>query len=224
MWAMKHWMSEIRGGYPLLRAVSEQIVLEIMESLSADERISFGGALAKRGYPAELLSAWGYPLSTKERKFQNLYLNMIEGIVSGRLTLKKPRGRVSAETLSQKQRRRLKAAIVKALNPVLGAECENWGGWKEWRYCTPVGPWQVVTYVDIGGGCHELCYEHDVIAAEDAYLAENVNLLRWLGIASQTQWHGLSDSDIEPTARSLAKIIAYFVNAAPTLLDGLSPD
>jgi hypothetical protein len=221
---MEHWRSEIESGFPLLRGTGQQSVLEMIEPLDHEERVAFGEALAKRGHPPDLLSAWGYPLSERDREFQSLYLNMMEGVVSGRVRLSKYKDQMLKETLSRKQRREFKTAIVQALASVLGDEYQDWGGWKEWRYCTPLGPWQVITYIDIGGRFHELCYEHDIIASENLYLAENINLLRWLGIASQRQWHGVSDPDIERTAISLADIITYFMDAAPRLLDGLSPD
>jgi hypothetical protein len=120
--------------------------------------------------------------------------------------------------------KRLRACIIEALKPTLDQEYEDWGDWREWRYCKRAGPWYLMTYVDVGGQGQQLSYEHSIVVPQRVCLVEGVSILSWLGIAGQTDWQELDDSDAESTAEALARIVAHFMEAAPKLLEGLTPD
>lgn len=227
-WALEDWEREISENYALVRSVRDSVAsrtVRIMESLNSDEqRRSMAIALAKRARDPEVLIRCSHRLTERDKKLAQLFMDMFER-ESWREASKIPLGgfpqRLDQEKLNRKK---FKQCIIGALSPILGENYEDWGDWEEWRYCNRAGPWQVITSIDVGGQYHQLCYGHDIIASEHVYLAQNINLLRWLGIGSQTQWQFLLASDAEPTAEALARIVAHFMEAVPRLLEGLTPD
>lgn len=226
-WAKEDWKRELLDDFPFLRSIKGEIAgtaIRIIEALDNERRCSMAGALAKRGKSPKLLFRWGDPLTKDDEQFIKLYLDKYEEdrhrearkILPGMFPKRADRKSL--------RRRKLKQYIIKALSSVLGENYEDWGDWEEYRYHSIIGPWRIVTYIDVGGQSHQLCYHHDIEASEHVYLAQGISVLRWLGIASQTDWQCLYDSDAESTAQALAKMIAHFMDAAPKLLEGLSPD
>ncbi len=225
-WALDDWRREIDEGFPFLTTLQgllQKPILRLMNSLDGDERWLLAKALVKRGREDGVLTRWGDPFTDEDRQFEQLFLDMVSTVVSQPIILDLKDARARKRVFPKLNRRKFRRHIVTALSPVLGERYENWGG-GEWRYNTPVGPWQIMTYIDAGGSIHQLCYEHDIIASEHVYLTQNINLLRWLGIGSQTEWQGVGDSDAEATAKALAKIVGHFMSAVPKLLEGLTPD
>ena len=181
-------------------------------------------ALAKRARDPEVLIKCGHRLTERDKGLAQLFMDMFES-ESWRETSKiSPSGFLQKLDQKKLERKKFKQCIIRALSPILGENYEDCGDWEGWRYCNRVGPWQVITSIDVGGQYHQLCYEHDIIASEYVYLAQNINLFRWLGIASQTDWQDLLATDAEPTAEALARIIKHFMDAVPKLLEGLTPD
>jgi hypothetical protein len=122
-------------------------------------------------------------------------------------------------------RRIFRKYIKAALGPILGSDYENWGG-GNWRYCTTIGQWKVITWTDTGGKFHQVSYDHAIQVSKTQRLFEGgLSIIRWYGIAnSNTDWNDLKDEDAEQVAESLAKIIKHFLDAAPKLLEGLTLD
>ena len=227
-WVLQDWARGIEENFPLLHSVNATLILKIMEDFEDDKRWALAKALVKRGKSEELLKSCNDILTKQDKEYERFYVDMVTKSVSGEAYWDEERSRKAKEALLGPRHNRLnrwkfRKYIVQALIPILGEDYEDWGG-GEWRYRTQIGPWLVMTYIDTGGQGHQLCYEHDIIASEHVYLAENINLLRWFGIASQTDWQYLLASDAEPTAKGLAMIVAHFMNAVPKLLDGLTPD
>jgi hypothetical protein len=121
-------------------------------------------------------------------------------------------------------RGRFLAAVKAQLAPVLGAGAP-FSTTHEWRYDTPLGPWTLVTLIDVGGRAHQLAYSHDLHASVSRPLRQGVSLCGWLGIGGgHTTWDRLTQADTAEAARSLARVCAHFVQAAPALVDGVAPD
>jgi hypothetical protein len=227
-WALEDWRREIEQDFVFLRSLKEHLVLRMMESLRTEEQFSLARALVKRGRKQEFLEMLGDQLTRQEQKYVQWYANEITRAVSMPRVL--PEDTATSNQAPQKSsskklnRKKLKQCVAKAVSPILGNNFYDWGYWQEWMYFTKIGPWQVVSYFDVGSQFHQLCYDHSIIVSEQVRLLEGISILSWLGIAGQTQWQGLTDSDAESTADSLAQIVAHFMEAAPKLLDGLSPD
>ena len=97
----------------------------------------------------------------------------------------------------------------------------EWIGTGARRYTLQHGPWVVHTYVDTAGRTHQLCYDHRISAGNRSFLLERTSLLCWLGIAGQTDWSDVFDSDAEELVASFGKICRHFLNALPGLLNDL---
>ena len=222
-WALEDWRRELEEDFRLLRKVADPVPLRIIEALDKPRRFLFAKALVKRFTPAHVLAQCGDSFTDEDAQLIQIYIDAVTSVVSGPTSIGSEDDRyLSATSLCELDRTSFKKAIVTRLTPVLGKEYENCGG-GEWRYYTSVGPWEIVTCIDLGGRSHQLCYAHNIRCSKHPFLAEHISLLSWLGISSQTDWSGLTQSDIEPIAESLAEIIAHFVRSAPSLLQGLSP-
>jgi hypothetical protein len=88
-----------------------------------------------------------------------------------------------------------------------------------------------MTWIDTGGRL-QLRYDHEIVPYDaivsgrvTKYPLFRLSLVSWLGISGgETTWDDLGDEDAEPVAKLLAKLISHFMNVAPKLLEGLSPD
>jgi len=223
-WALSDWKREIENDFPFLRSVKEKLVLKMMEALDSNQRSTLAKALVKRHQQPEILAQYGDTFTEEEKRFAQLYLEMVNGVVAGIVPLDDDTKKYYHDPKSL-NRRKLKNRVITVLTPVLGEKYKNWGGREAWRYRTLIGPWELITYIDVGGRFHQLTYGHYIVAAETEHvrLAEAISLLSWLGISGQTDWEYLNDSDIQSTANTLAKICSHFLNTAPRLLEGLSP-
>jgi hypothetical protein len=224
-WAIKDWNREINEDFPFLRSISDaQNDVKIMESLTTAQQKILAVALVKRFTKRNILEQCGNEFTDYEKNLVERHLKMCWD-EEERKSLMTPPGGWPPETSERKlKRRKLRDHIITNLTPILGKRDENWGVELVWRHYTVIGPWQVMTYIDVGGQGHQLTYEHSISVSETAQLIEGISVLSWLGIAGQTMWRGLHDADTEPTVEALAKIIAHFMDAAPKLLEGLSPD
>jgi len=227
LWVLQDWKREIDEDFPLLGSIKDALArrsIRIIKSLNKEERRLMATALAKRARKSEVLTRCLDPLTEVDKKFALLFMDMLQS-ESWREASKIPLGGFRRRPGQKKaKRKKLKQCIIKALSPILGEDYENFGDWKVWRYHILIGPWQVVTYIDISGRPQKLSYEHNIIASEHFYLAQGLSILRWLGIGSQTEWQCLNNLETEPTSEALAKIIAHFMEAMPRLLEDLSPN
>jgi hypothetical protein len=225
-WALQDWRCEIRKDFPRLRSMNDSqsdIALKIFQSLKKEEQWLMAKALVKWRRQS-LLRQWNEEFTERDKHFVQLFLHLSEKerwreasrIQPGEFMLKADQKKL--------KRKKLRQCIIRVLSSVLGDDYEDWGNWEEWRYRTDVGPWMIMTYIDVGGQFHQLCYHHSIIVSEHVRLIEFVSFLSWLGISGQTMWQDLHDTDAEPTAKILARIIKHFMDAVPKLLEGLTPD
>lgn len=224
LWSKELLKREFSDGFPLLKSVKgtlAQHYLRILEQLNKHQAYPMAYALMRRGTRKEILDKWDDAFTEKDQEYVDLYLRM------GQIEDHKDAMQRSPFKFMQKKkfnRRIFRKHIKSALDPVLGSDYKNLGGGL-WRYCTSVGIWNIVTDIDTGGH-HPLFYDHVIQISNVLCLSEctSLSLLRWFGIASGTDWNNLVDEDAEPVAESLAKIVKYFLEAAPKLLEGLTLD
>jgi hypothetical protein len=221
-WALQDWEREIAEDFPLLRSIRDnnaRLAIRLMIGIKSNQRLLLAKALTKR-FRKPILAQWGDTFTEEDKRFEKLFMDELSQGSSLEPTYPNV---ISPEPLKLK-REQLKHCLVRALSPALGENYEDWGNWKVWKYSTIIGAWQVITYFDIGGRFHQLSYAHEIMSPEQVYLARSISILGWFGISSQVMLQGLDDSDAKPTATALAKIIKHFMNVAPKLLEGLSPD
>ncbi len=223
-WALDDARREIRENFPLLRAVKSGLVMRAIayfESLGHDERLRAALALVKRSHrrAVELTGdSWGADEEAVDRDYQSAARIPRPTEDSYRRALLDEPGKLKIA------RGRLMSAVKAELASVLG-EGEPFSTRHEWRYDTSLGPWTLVTLIDVGGSVHQLSYSHALHASVSRPLREGVSLCGWLGIGGgHTTWNRLTPADTAAAARSLARVCAHFVQAAPALVAGLVPD
>jgi hypothetical protein len=224
-WSILQWRNELDSDFLLLKSIKDPYImffLERLKKLPENERWIFVKALTKWGRDKDTLIRCGEHLTEIDEKYIKSYLDMVHGFTSGIILTYEEKVKYAEEAIKKINRKKFKKYLTKALEPIFGNNYEPCGR-GEWRYRTLVGPWKIFTYIDIGGTYHQLCYDHCISANDHTNFAESLSILRWLGLASQTNWIGLSDDDIESTANEFAKIVEHFIKAAPKLLEGLTP-
>ncbi len=222
-WALDDAVREVREGFPLVRAVTAGLAIRAvahLESFTGDRRLAVAAALVKRGHRrgVELAGdSWGPAEDQIGQDYvQAVRIARPEEEVYRRALLSDP-GTLTIE------RSRFLQAIRGELGPILGSG-EPFSTPHEWRYDTPLGPWTLVTLVDVGGRQHQLAYTQTIRATIAHPLREGISLWQWLGLGGQTMWNQLVEGNTPAAARSLARICAHFLRAAPSLVAGLSPE
>jgi hypothetical protein len=223
-WALGDARREVRENFPFLRAVKSGLVMRAVayfESLAGDERLRAAIVLVKRSHRrgVELAGdSWGAEDEAIDHDYQRAARHARPEEESYRQTLLH-----EPDTLTI-DRGRFLAAVRAQLAPVLGAGAP-FSTTREWRYDTPLGPWTLVTLIEVGGRAHQLAYSHTLQTSVSRPLRQGVSLCGWLGIGGgHTTWNRLTRADTAEAARSLARVCAHFVQAAPALVDGVVPD
>jgi hypothetical protein len=222
LWSKELLKQEISENFPLLRSVKgtlAQHYLRILKQLEDHQAYSMAYALLRRGKRKEILDKWDDSFTNEDQKYVDLYLRLLQ-VEDHKDTMQN--WPFSYYMQKKKFNRKIfRKRIRESLEPVLGNDFENWGG-GNWRYCTNIGMWKVITWIDTGGKFDCLFYSHSIEASNTIDICESTSLFRWFGIAGGgTEWDYLEDEDAESVAFSLAKIIDLFVKTAPKLLRGL---
>ena len=222
-WCLRDWEREINQDYPFLSSVSypsSRYAIRIMRSFPDKRRTLLASGLVKRFRQKDLLEQLGEEYTEEEKRLVQLYLDVCQRsdwIETGNRSLEE-------EGKKRIKRKELKNCIVNSLSSVFLEGYEDCGGWEVWRYCTKFGPWQLLTYFDVGGTSEELSYDHSIIVSERVLLFEGISLLSWLGLSGSTSWKVTENSQIEHAAKTATVFCSHFMNAVPKLLEGLSPD
>jgi|SRR5882672_1646209 len=243
-WALDDIRREVRESFPLLRSIKSSLPMRavaFLESFSDDDRLRAATALVKRFHP-RAIELTGDSFGAAEREVDEGYRDAMRIARPEEEWYRQAMLNDSARL--RIDRRRFLAAVKAELAPVLGAG-EPFSSTREWRYDTSLGPWMLTTLVDVGGSVHQLMYTQTIVhsrasaggapaprrpaartagAATRRPLKEGLSACAWLGIAGQTDWNRLVESDTPAAARSLARVCAHFLEALPALLAGLSPE
>ena len=220
-WALLQWEREIAEDFPLLRSIYDnnaQLAIRLMTSIGKDQQGLLAETLAKR-FRKPMLAQWGESFTAENEQFEKLFMRECSRSICSAPSYQHSKN-TQAHKASPKD---LKRRLLKALTPVLGQPCERSGG-AVCKYRTMIGPWQVVTYFDVGARFHQLSYAHDIMTAGQIYLARSISLLSWLGISSQVMLQKIDQGNAEAIAHALARIIERFVDVVPELLEALSPE
>jgi hypothetical protein len=213
-WALEQWRLEIDGGFPLLRTLRDSActeVLEIMKTMSRDERLEMALILSKRQH-LRGVEALGETFSVEEQRLWEHWRHQRTEI---------RRNSTEAAALSELRKKRIapfRAAIRQVVVPLLGKEVENCHG-ALYQYEVPIGRFTVATRIDFTGRWNDFYYDHLIRRTEDSFhFPRSVSVEQWFGIVGSTQWEGLSDEDIPGAVDTLALVCRRFLEAAPHLL------
>ena len=223
-WALEDSGREVREGFARLRSIRSAIAIravEYLSSLSDSERRRLAAALVKRNHRRALELA-GEPISADEAAMIEAFRQAMRNPSAGEEAYR--RAVMTAPAQAQVNRGALLAAVTDGVGRALGGAGERFSTAHEWKFTTAIGPWTMITLVDVGGTAHQLAYQQSIRADERRYLQEGISILSWLGIGGgHTTWDRLTDADTASAAASLARVVADFAGAAPALLAGLSP-
>ncbi len=82
------------------------------------------------------------------------------------------------------------------------------------------GPWVIRTWFDCG---RHRDYSHRIVSGE-ILLATSLSIQAWMGISAVTGWaYGLAKSEAN-IAKTMVDAVQRFLDHAPALLEGLTPD
>ena len=221
-WALADARREVQEAFPLLRGVKSTLVIRalgFLESFAEVDRPRVATALVKRfhGRAVGLTADSGGPEEEQvNRDYQDSMRILGPEEEWHREALLHHPGTLRLD------RARFLTAVKAALAPPLG-DGEPFSSQHDWRYATSLGPWTLVTLLDVGGRVHQLAYTQTIRAADPRPLHEGLSICGWLGLGGQTAWDQLTEADAPSAAPSLARICAHFLRAAPALAAGLSP-
>jgi hypothetical protein len=223
-WAIVDSQREADNDFPLIGAIRGTLAVRavaFLRSLDIVERRRAAEALVKRVH-RRAVELTGDTWSAADTAFDERY----------RASIRAPQmadthahpAVADGSPASSVNRRQLLVAVKEALAPVLGPG-EPFSTKHEWRYATPFDRWTLVTLIDVGGSTHQLSYSQSIQSAPHRYVKEGISVLSWLGLGgAQTQWNQLTGFDVDSAAGALSRVCSHFVNAAPGLLHGLTPD
>lgn len=210
--AQRDWQREQAESFVLTRALGGRSVdtfLELLHEMQADERQGLINALLKKFHP-EAVEALGGEFTSEDQAYWD------------QLNRKRHRALLmrSAEAREPGDRRALKVAVKSELG-FLGKP-EQLDGPSEWFYTTPVGTWEVKTWIDMGGRFKDLSYNHDIGRPGQRPAIRHVSLLSWLGLSGGSgKLDAGSAEEIETSTKALARACRLFLDAVPEIVAGI---
>jgi hypothetical protein len=241
-WALQDYQREIDEGFPFLKGFktgSPVEVLEMMLSRSRSEQLTLASALVKR-FHKDAVEAAGDQMTAEEETTCKEYLDRVPRTHPLELALLR---RAAAGERGVYANRAGLVRLVKGELKAAGMqvfESENVAG--VLSYQNIVDGWQIITRIHTRERHAQLAYNHTIDSVNKPVLVtwakgtcregqqelssvqlhNWISLAGWLGISSRTQWSDLVDSDGPQVAQELAALCKHFLQAAPTLLAGLS--
>lgn len=205
-WAQRDWDREVGEGFSLVQALGRRMTdsfVEFSESLSSSQRSVLGRAVLKKFHPVAA-QALGEEHTSDELE------------VLARLERSMP---APAADLGGRCDRKV---LRKALKSELGflGKAKPFGGPSDWEYLTPVGAWELRTFVDTGGRLKDVSYNHD-LRNESGLELQRISLLSWLGISGVTKWNVDSEEAMQESAKALARACRLFLEAVPEIVKGV---
>lgn len=230
LWCLEEWKLELTGNLSRLRTSETQFsedIISVLNEISPDEVWNFCKALVKRFFP-DKLHWWGECFTDRDQEYVQLYLDIIEKKhqkpIFSFTTQEEFLSEIKRKILAKTSRKVIRKKAVDSLYPVLGDISEKDGtAW--WLYETEIGPWKLKTCIDTAGRSHQLSYQHSIAYPKKCLLIEGVSFLRWLGICGGgMDWDNITDDNIDRIIAGMTDLIKHFVDVAPRLLEGISPE
>ena len=218
-WALLDIQREERQRFPFLHSFKAGLgkrALNILLATPEESRSQFFTALVRRFW---MPKSPNDVISDEEKAMVKCYLREINTRSSDEEKLLEMR--IREPWRFQLDRKHMAVCLKKELEPIVGSPFRQVEP-NVWRATTDFKEYKLFTFFDLGASSHQISYYHALDPAFDYIYDGNISLLAWMGIGSQTDWSGLQEIDVEPTANHLGKICDHFLKAMPVLLDGLN--
>lgn len=236
-WSLENAQQEAENNFPFVRKINNLDALEslaFIETFAKSKRTQVALTLVKNTFSKSLQNCDF--LTEEDEQIQKSYIQ-----ARRTMYLEPPNQYLlrlyqnlyglyyqeNQESLLKIDRRKFNASIRKELKPILGdIYKKNYLGWS---YRTKVKDWYIET--QISSEPKTLSYAHVIYATDHKFSAlsgsivissAGIDLLRCLGMGS-TCWHFFTEEDIFNNVRSLAEACNLFIQAAPSLLEGIDP-
>jgi hypothetical protein len=235
-WSQMESEREIAEGFPLTRKVkssSASLFIDFAEESPREvvRKLMTGNLKRFNSRGAEIAVD---VLSSEEEAARQLFLEYLtpEVTLNGqKMTSRRvsPRASQVRERESQGQtsgrldKKRLKQALMEALEPVLAKpERAPAGGL---HYCLPIDRWYLITSLDLSGK-KQLYYGHWISARRridscPANLYSEISPLSWSGIERNTSFNLIEAQDVDNVASFVSEMCKHFIHTARKLLSRL---
>lgn len=223
LWCLSASAKEHENGFPHVRAIQSTaafVFADYASVLTDRESLLFRTGLIKRMNRIGMGLA-GESLSEQEALLTQRYLD--------RLTLDSTmesgawRSKLSLSREDPPSQRLLRDTLLKRLNPTLGSPVKLADNFSEWRYRKIIKGFCVDTYIATGRG-FQMSYHHTIGIGSARPAHTGVSILEWLGIAGQTSWDLLKQSEVDAAVQTLIEAIVIFLDGVNDLLHGITPD
>lgn len=220
-WSMDYAQREAANSFPVLRSIKNVGVyhaLSRLEPLKPEQRTVAVSALVKRFHAQAAILA-GQPATEDEQDWIDGWNNSYRKF-SFRYQLFKRRKQEKAVKQQPVDLKVLAKSLHKQVSPILGKRIEITR--KTRVYESYIAGWRIETYIDLGLFREPIIGYWQRIWGEYPFaLHEFISPLSWMGISSGTIWEQLTADDVEPAISSMVQLCSEFMNALPSLLDGL---
>jgi len=237
LWATSEFEKEIEESFPtmqLFRAGSPWKTHQFMLKLPKTEQLILAHSLLKRFHPNAVRSL-GETSSTEEDSLLSRRGAASNNIVS---LGEEIRARKSAgESVKLASKRKIRKVMTAQFKSAFGSQCIDLDRVDEddemLRFKMKHSGWFVTTSFYFGRSKSILNYMHGIASEEPLIyragigpmvLGAMISFNSYLGIASQTEWHYLTEEEVESACAAALKLCAHFFNALPKLLLGLECD
>jgi hypothetical protein len=233
-WALAQARREINEDFPSLRLIKNELVykfLEIARSMDKEEQLQFLSALVKRTH-SDGVELAGDPFTARDQELIDRYLNhdyseiapglpVLDGTFERRGDKRIYRSVNERATLPKIDKKRLRKLVVQKLRPILG-ECSMKESSDSWWYETKIGIWSVWTLVAAYKKFVHLSYFQRIVVQEGIDLRFPISPTAWFGIGGgSTDWKLWENSEMEEATDSMCLLVKQFLDAAPSLLEGI---
>ena len=214
LWAKEWLRRESVQGYPILRSLKETqatTYLAFLNQFPEPVRILHANCLQERAHIAAMQMLGQDKLTGCEdviaayRQFaleNEYFLN------------EKPRFRAAKKSF-------LKRYIIKEFAKIPALKIDKVGG-GELRFIAKSKDVLVVTTVYTGSSMFDLSYFHSIKLSAAEVIAENLSVLSWCGVSSQTQWTSIAENRAAVVAYQIGTLVDIFLKEVHTLLENSS--
>jgi hypothetical protein len=236
LWAISEFEKEIEEAFPTLRlfkAGSPWLTHQFMLTLSKSDQLVLARSLLKRFHP-NAVKTLCETCSTEEESLRSQRGAAFDNIVSvgEEIRARKEAG----EPVKLASKRKLRTVMTAQFKAAFGGECIDLACVDEepdLRFKMQRAGWFVTTSFYFGRSKPVLSYMHGIASEEPLIyrpgigpmvMGAMVSFNSYLGISSQTEWHYLTDEEVEPSCAAALTLCAHFFEVLPKLLEGLECD
>lgn len=236
LWATSEFEKEIEEAFPTLRlfkAGGAWKTHQFMLNLPKKDQLILARSLLKSSHP-NAVKTLGETCSLEEEALRSRRGAAFSNIVSfgDEIRTRKKAG----EPIKLASKRKLRKAIMAQFTAAFGSECIDLARADEddevLRFKMKRAGWFVITSFYFGRRRPILDYMHRIASEEPLIYRPRIGPMvmgacmsfnAWLGV-SRTEWHYLTEEEIEPTCAVAVKLCARFFDVLPKLLKGLECD